>query len=53
MAVTGLSGRDLAGSTVYEAVGGYSVYVWTMLLLFFAAVVLAGREAPGRQTVAP
>ena len=46
MAVTGLSGRDLAGSTVYEGVGGYSVYVWTMLLLFFAAVVLAGREAP-------
>jgi hypothetical protein len=34
---------------VYEAVGGYSVYVWTMLLLFLAAVVLAGREAPGRQ----
>jgi len=49
MALTGLSGRDLAGSTVYEAVGGYSVYVWTMLLLFLAAVVLAGREAPGRQ----
>jgi hypothetical protein len=47
MAVTGLSGRDLAGSTVYLAVGGYSVYVWTMLLLFLTAVVLAGREAPG------
>jgi hypothetical protein len=47
MAVTGLSGRDLAGSTVYEGVGGYSIYVWTMLLLFFAAVVLTGREAPG------
>jgi alpha-1,2-mannosyltransferase len=55
MAVTGLSGRDLAGSTVYEAIGGYSVYVWTMLLLFLAAVVLAGRH-PSRveiRTVAP
>jgi alpha-1,2-mannosyltransferase len=54
MAATGLSGRDLAGSTVYEAIGGYSVYVWTMLLLFLAAVVLAGRH-PSRgeiQTVA-
>jgi len=49
MAVTGLSGRDLVGSTVYEGVGGYSVYVWTMLLLCFAAIVLAGREAPDRQ----
>jgi alpha-1,2-mannosyltransferase len=44
MAVTGLSGRDLAGRTVYLAIGGYSVYAWTMLLLFLAAVVLAGRE---------
>ena len=55
MAVTGLSGRDLAGSAVYEAIGGYSVYVWTMLLLFLAAVVLAGRH-PSRveiRTVAP
>ena len=52
MAVTGLSGRDLAGSTVYLAVGGYSAYVWTMLLLFVTAVVLAGREAPSLRTVA-
>ena len=44
MAATGLSGRDLAGSTVYLAFGGYSVYVWTMLLLFVGAVALAGRE---------
>ena len=44
MAVTGLSGRDLAGSTVYLAVAGYSIYAWTMLMLFVTAVVLAGRE---------
>ena len=44
MAATGLSGRDLAGSAVYLAFGGYSVYVWTMLLLFLGAVALAGRE---------
>jgi hypothetical protein len=46
MAVTGLSGRDLAGSTVYEAVGGYSALVWMMLLMFAAAVALAGRTGP-------
>jgi alpha-1,2-mannosyltransferase len=41
IAVIGLSGRDLAGSAAYEAVGGYSLYVWTMLLLFATAVVAA------------
>src|SRR5205823_11350212 len=51
MAVTGLSGRDLAGSTVHEAVGGYSVFVWTMLLTFVTAVVLAGRESAGSAAV--
>jgi hypothetical protein len=44
MAVTGLSGRDLAGSTAYLSVGGYSVYAWTMLALFAAAAVLAGHR---------
>jgi len=39
IAVIGLSGRDLAGGAVYEGVGGYSVYVWTMLLLFGTAVM--------------
>ncbi len=43
MAVTGLSGRDLAGNTAYESIAGYSVHAWTMLALFAAAVVLAGR----------
>ncbi len=45
MAATGLSGRDLAGDTAYVSVAGYSVYVWTMLGLFGAAVMLAGRDA--------
>jgi Glycosyltransferase family 87 len=51
MAVTGLSGRDLAGNTVHEAVGGYSVFVWTMLLMFATAVVVAGRESAGSGAV--
>jgi alpha-1,2-mannosyltransferase len=41
IAVIGLSGRDLAGNAAYEAVGGYSLYAWTMLLLFITAVVAA------------
>jgi alpha-1,2-mannosyltransferase len=53
MAVTGLSGRDLAGSAVYQAVGGYSVFVWTMLLMFVTAVVLAGRESKPGAAVPP
>jgi hypothetical protein len=44
MAVTGLSGRDLVGSTVYWFVRDHSIYAWTLLLLFAAAVVLAGRD---------
>lgn len=44
MAVIGLSGRDLGGNAVYEAVGGYSLYVWTMLLLFATAAVAARRD---------
>ena len=44
MGVTGLSGRDLAGSTAYLYVRGYSIVVWMMLLMFAAAVFLAGRS---------
>jgi alpha-1,2-mannosyltransferase len=44
MAVIGLSGRDLAGSRVYESVGGYSLYVWTMLALFVTAVLAVQRD---------
>ena len=53
MAVTGLSGRDLAGSTVHEAVGGYSVFVWTMLLMLATVVVVAGRESAGSGAAIP
>ncbi len=38
---SGLSGRDLAGDTVYTGVAGYSVHAWTMLLLLVAMSVLA------------
>src|SRR5439155_839542 len=47
IAVSGLSGRDLVGRDAYYYLGGYSVVVWTMLLLFVAAVVLVQREAGG------
>jgi hypothetical protein len=43
MLVTGLSGRDLVGATVYYGVKGYSLMTWTMLLLFAAAVALTLR----------
>jgi glycosyl transferase family 87 len=43
MLVTGLSGRDLVGATLYYGVRGYSLMSWTMLLLFVTAVVLALR----------
>ena len=44
MAITGLSGRDLVGRTAFLSIRGYSVMAWTMLLLFLATLVLAGRE---------
>jgi glycosyl transferase family 87 len=44
MAVSGVTGRDLFGRTVYYYIGGYSVIVWTMLLLFAASVVLSHRR---------
>jgi len=43
MAVSGVTGRDLFGRTVYYYIGGYSVIVWTMVLLFAASVVLSHR----------
>jgi hypothetical protein len=43
MAASGLSGRDLAGDTVYRDVGGYSIFAWTMLGLFVATLALALR----------
>ena len=54
IAVSGLSGRDLVGRDAYYYLGGYSVVVWTMLLLFVAAVVLVQREASAlRPAVVP
>jgi hypothetical protein len=44
MMVTGLSGRDLLGNTAFLSVRGYSLMAWTMLLLFLATLMLAGRE---------
>ncbi|MFI5209229.1 MAG: glycosyltransferase family 87 protein [Gemmatimonadales bacterium] len=42
--VTGLSGRDLVGNTLSSYVSGYSLFVWTVLLLFLFAVTQARNE---------
>ncbi|MGH7498920.1 MAG: glycosyltransferase family 87 protein [Gemmatimonadales bacterium] len=47
MGASGLSGRDLAGDTVYRDVAGYSIVAWTMLLLLVMMVALAG---PARES---
>jgi glycosyl transferase family 87 len=52
MAVSGLTGRDLVGSTAYSYVGGYNVIVSTMLLLLVGAIVLTSRGARHLRTVA-
>jgi glycosyl transferase family 87 len=44
MAMTGLSGKDLAGRTANLFVKEHGIFVLTMLLLFVASVALAGRE---------
>ncbi len=49
MLVTGLSGRDLVGATIYYGVKGYSLMTWTMLLLLVAAFALTLRTGPLRQ----
>jgi len=43
--VSGLDGRDLVGRDVYYYIAGYSVVVWTMLLLFLAGITVTQREA--------
>jgi hypothetical protein len=43
IAASGLSGRDLVGTTLYRGVAGYSIMGWTMLLLFIAVAALAAR----------
>jgi hypothetical protein len=49
MLVTGLSGRDLVGATIYYGVKGYSLMSWTMLLVFAAALALTLRTGSLRQ----
>ncbi len=46
MIVCGLSGRDLAGDTMYQDVGGYSVCAWTMLIAFATMAIVAGDDRP-------
>lgn len=46
MAGSGLIGRDLFGDTVHHWVGGYSVIVWTMLLLFGGSLWFSWTRAP-------
>jgi alpha-1,2-mannosyltransferase len=60
MLVCGMSGRDLVGGEVYEAVGGYSICAWILLALFVVTLVRSGRpiwESPlkrqGRTSVIP
>ena len=46
MAVSGLVGRDIFGDTVHHWVGGYSVIVWTILLLFGGSLWFSLKRAP-------
>jgi Glycosyltransferase family 87 len=50
MGFIGLSGRDVSGAGVYHAVRGYSLIVWTMLLLFGLALILAGDNPVPEET---
>jgi hypothetical protein len=45
MAATGLTGKDLVGRTVNGYIRDSGIFVLTMLLLFVAGVVMAGRES--------
>jgi hypothetical protein len=46
MAVAGLTGRDLVGDTLHHAIGGYSLIVWMMLLMFGASLWLSRKASP-------
>jgi glycosyl transferase family 87 len=51
MAVIGLAGRDLVGGTIHHYIGGYSVFVWVMLLLLMLCIALSSgfrRDQPQR-----
>ncbi len=47
MIFCGLSGRDLAGGTMYQDVGGYSLCAWTMLVAFATTAIVAGSGQSG------
>ena len=49
MTISGLSGRDLGGDSIYRNVGGYSIYGWTMLVAFGTLAVAAGRKGGGEK----
>jgi len=46
MIVAGLTGRDLVGRKIQHLVDGYSLIVWTEILLFVACLVFSWRTAP-------
>lgn len=46
MALAGLTGRDLVGNTLHHAIGGYSLIVWMMVLMFAASVWLSRKPSP-------
>lgn len=54
MAVIGLAGRDLVGSTIHHYAGGYSSFVWVMLLLLILCIALSSGslESPAAPTSA-
>jgi alpha-1,2-mannosyltransferase len=52
MLITGISGRDVVGATIYYGVKGYSLMTWTMLLLFLTALPLTLRARHLRQEAA-
>jgi hypothetical protein len=37
----------LVGSTIHHYVGGYSVFVWVMLLLLILCIALSSGSLPG------
>ncbi len=46
MAVVGLTGRDLVGDTLHHAIGGYSLIVWMMLLMFDMSLWFSRKPSP-------
>lgn len=45
MVVSGGTGRDLVGNTLHHYIGGYSLIVWTMLVLLVGAIALSSLRA--------